>query len=150
MTALSSAPLPLARRRLRVLVVDDDSGLRECTAELLREDGYAVRTAVDGRAALDELAADQWDLILTDFDMPKMNGAQLARITKRICPEMPVLMISAVEQRQLEKVDVFLAKPFLFEEIRAAIRKCFLPASARRAIHPWHPPSKPLCARAAA
>ena len=64
----------------RILVVDDDSYVREATEEILRRKQYDVDTATDGKAALAKLDDADYDLILSDIKMPVMNGTRAARI----------------------------------------------------------------------
>jgi len=64
----------------RILLVDDDAEALEMLCEFLVEQGYAVETALDGRAALDKLDGVAVDLIVTDYEMPGMSGAELIRL----------------------------------------------------------------------
>ena len=67
----------MSKASLRALVVDDDASARSALKELLASQQYAVDVAADGVAALERLAEHPPDLVVTDLDMPRMNGMQL-------------------------------------------------------------------------
>jgi len=111
----------------RVLVVDDDPGIRDTLRMILDYEGYEVATAADGKAALASLDADRVDAILLDIKMPGMDGLEiLDRISEREGAP-PVLMISghgdiatAVEATRRGAVD-FLEKPLERERILVSL-----------------------------
>jgi two-component system response regulator MprA len=104
-----------------VLVVDDETDLRTVVAELLEEEGYAVKQASDGLAALQEVEADGIDVILTDVRMPRLDGASLVRHLRHQGITMPVVVMSATPA----KLDVpgvrYLPKPFAAEHLLSTI-----------------------------
>ena len=95
-----------------VLVVEDEPAIREVVADLLEDEGYAVRQAADGLEAIDELEVDGVDLVLSDVRMPRLDGPALARRLRRHGYAVPVVLMSAVDV----EVDLpgvgFLPKPF--------------------------------------
>jgi two-component system, OmpR family, response regulator MprA len=95
-----------------VLVVEDEPAVREVVTELLQDEGYAVREASDGLQAIDELQADNIDLVLSDVRMPRLDGPSLARRLRGRGHAVPVVLMSAVDV----EVDLpgvrFLPKPF--------------------------------------
>lgn len=102
----------------RILLVEDDTAIRETMSELLAEEGYRVTTAANGAEALELLdASDAPSLILLDLMMPVMNGFELRRALRsdpRLA-DIPVVVISAsrdAERRATVEADAFLAKPF--------------------------------------
>ncbi|WP_375409887.1 response regulator [uncultured Methylobacterium sp.] len=104
-----------------VLLVDDDSDVREITASLLTEAGYRVREAGSGMAALamlDRGPADEIDLMVVDFAMPGMNGAEVAREAKLRRPGLPALFVTgyadtaALRQSGEVSEDRVVQKPF--------------------------------------
>jgi two-component system sensor histidine kinase and response regulator WspE len=107
-----------ARHRQRVLVVDDSLTVRELERKLLAERGYEVEVAVDGMDGWNAVRAGKFDLIITDMDMPRMDGSELTRLIKAdvLLRSRPVMMITYKEreedrQRGLRAgVDVFLTK----------------------------------------
>jgi DNA-binding response OmpR family regulator len=102
----------------RVLVVDDDALIRDTLATALGDEGYAVRVATDGRAALDTLGSWQPDVIVLDLMMPVMDGRAF-RVAQRSVAEtahIPVIVLSAAHEIHtravgLEPAAIF-AKPF--------------------------------------
>jgi two-component system response regulator AtoC len=101
----------------RILVVDDEEGLREFLAEALAGDGHSVEAKEDGQAALEELGRRGYDLLVTDLKMPRLDGLELLRRAKAELPELEVLVLtahgsvdSAVEAMKLGAFD-YLQKP---------------------------------------
>ncbi|MBT3881135.1 MAG: response regulator [Candidatus Scalindua sp.] len=79
----------------RILVVDDDEPVRVIIKSLLEDAGlYSVQTAQDGEAAINLLKQQTFDLLITDYDMPKMNGYELFKRCRVISSELPVLFIT--------------------------------------------------------
>ena len=80
-----------------VLVADDNDGIRETTAAILRSVGYTVAEAQDGEAALEKLAHNPFHVVVLDERMPKLNGTEVVRT---MCPEPPppvIVMASAYD-----------------------------------------------------
>ena len=101
----------------RVLVVEDDDEIAQVLQRSLRLDGYDVRIAGDGEAALDQAAAYHPDLVILDLGLPKLDGIEVAR-RLRAADDVPILMLTArdaVESR-VEGLDSgaddYLVKPF--------------------------------------
>ena len=108
-------------REIRVLVVDDEVGVCNSCMKTLSREGYQVDCALDGQAALDQMAASRYDLVVTDLKMPKIDGMQLLKTVKARWPEVSVVMItgygtirSAVEAIKAGAFD-YLPKPFTSE-----------------------------------
>jgi two-component system OmpR family response regulator len=114
-----------------ILVVDDDAHIRDLVCEVLDLEGYQVRSAVDGRAALDVLASWQPDLIILDLNMPRMDGWTFcARQQEQ--PEIsgiPVALMSAARNIRSQRLPcepvAILEKPFdlddLLQRVSAAL-----------------------------
>jgi len=85
----------------RILLVDDDNAVREVTAEALRELGYKVAEAGSGGAALDLLERIQVDLMIVDFAMPGMSGAELAKRVRAKQSDMPILFVTGFADRTM-------------------------------------------------
>ncbi|MFZ0631944.1 MAG: response regulator [Acidobacteriaceae bacterium] len=79
---------------IQVLVVDDDPVTRRAYAELLSNWGFETRTAQNGLAALVEIHLAKPDILLSDLEMPGMNGYELLSIVRRLHPEMPLVAMS--------------------------------------------------------
>lgn len=78
----------------RILVVDDDPGVRRTLAELLESDGSSVSQAENGLDAMRKLEQDQFDLVLSDVVMPDMDGYDLYQESRRLYPELPVALMT--------------------------------------------------------
>jgi CheY-like chemotaxis protein len=99
--------------RRRLLCVDDDSAFRQFYKNLLGSYGYEVTVAANGRQALKLFLSRKVDAVLTDLEMPEMTGTELAARLKRLCPELPVLLISgskAAQETPSAAVDATVAK----------------------------------------
>ena len=113
---------------MRLLVVEDEHSLREDIARKLRLSGYEVDACADGEAALEALAAERYDLVLLDLNLPKVDGMQVLRTLRRQDLETCVLILSARSEiaDKVEGLDAgandYLTKPFHLEELEARIR----------------------------
>jgi CheY-like chemotaxis protein len=121
-----------------VLVVDDEPVIRELISMLLEDEGYSVRQAADGLEALQELASDGIDLVLSDIKMPHLDGVSLARQLCSREPAVPVvLMCAAAPGGELPDVP-FLRKPFAPDHLTQVIADVLArngPALAMNSIH---------------
>jgi signal transduction histidine kinase/CheY-like chemotaxis protein len=124
-----AAPAP---RDLHVLLVDDDSAVREVTAGILQDLGYGVVEAGSGGAALDLLDhQDQIDLLLLDFAMPGMNGAEVAREVHARRPGLPILFLTGYADTEALAAagdDGILRKPFVEKDLAAKLSSVLRPA----------------------
>jgi len=85
----------------KVLIVDDDTGVLETTADILETHGYRVVVASSAAAALKQVRREDFDLALIDIVMPDMNGVQLCRQLKRLSPSTMVIMMTAYSVEEL-------------------------------------------------
>ena len=125
-------------RSLRILLVDDEDLVREGTAEMLRELGHEVDCAAGGAQALALLAGPvRADVVVTDFKMPQMDGAELARHIQRTWPELPVLLITGYTGVS-EPASALprLSKPFGMYELADALAALF---ATDRTVIPFRP-----------
>src|ERR1043165_3631719 len=81
--------------QFRILVVDDEPLVCEAVRMLLVFDGHSVEVARDGAEALTMVTPDRFDLVMLDYEMPRMKGDQLAAQLKERFPQLPVLMLTA-------------------------------------------------------
>ena len=113
----------------RILVVDDEPLVCDAVKMMLSFDGHEVHAAGNGKQALALLEQQQFDVIITDFEMPGMKGDELAAAIKSKSPGQPVVMITAYAEmleasgNPLTGVDLVISKPFLLENLREAIMK---------------------------
>ena len=117
------------RPRARILVVDDEASMREMLQIVLRRDGYDVRVAPDGRAALEILNREPFDLLLSDIRMPDLSGVDVLRAAKDVNRDIIAFMMTAyastataVEAMRLGAIDYF-TKPFNMDELRLKVRQ---------------------------
>jgi two-component system, chemotaxis family, chemotaxis protein CheY len=106
----------------RILVVDDDPTILDFVSVALTDEGYEVRTATDGRVALEII--DRWppDLILLDMRMPIMDGWEFAQVyIARPGPHAPVVVLTAAEDAAALAAEIhaagYVAKPFTIDEL---------------------------------
>ena len=112
--------------RKRILLVDDQPSVREAISLLLSLDEHTVIEAGNGVEALDVFGREQFDLVITDFEMPNMKGNELARRIKQLSPAQPMVMVTAYAERlgdSSNPVDALLNKPFQLEDLRRAMAK---------------------------
>jgi two-component system chemotaxis response regulator CheY len=116
--------------RKRILVIDDESGVRQLLTDLLAGEGYLVTEAANGKRGLDRVRAVSPDLIILDLMMPVMNGWAFAEECRRmdICGDVPIIAISAMFDLKsaaatLDALGVraYLPKPFDVEALLALV-----------------------------
>jgi two-component system, NtrC family, response regulator AtoC len=112
-----------------ILIADDEESIRHVLATLLGERGYEVRTAADGEEALRELSSRDYDALVTDVRMPKLNGLDLVRAAQTASPDTTVIVMSAygshdlaIEAMKAGAYD-YLGKPFRPDEVLLVLRK---------------------------
>ena len=120
-----------AERVRRVLVVDDEENTRIALTRLLSREGYQVRTASNGSEALCQLRNNPAELIITDLNMPEMNGLTFLRELNREHPMSNVIMITAFGEVEsyLEALNLgvfeYINKPIRLEELKKVMGKIF-------------------------
>ena len=116
--------VPLAP--LSILVIDDDPDVRGFIVNSLEEQGYRVREASDGREGLAALEREVPDLVVLDFIMPGLSGADVARQIRAKRPEQPILFVSGYSETDAVKRTApdapLLAKPFRADALQKAVR----------------------------
>jgi DNA-binding response OmpR family regulator len=122
-----------------ILVVEDDTTLRETLVDALGADGFAVIAAADGRAALTTFRGEQPDLVLLDLMLPELSGVEVCRII-RSESGVPIIMLTAKDS-ELDKVvglelgaDDYVTKPFSLRELTARIHALFRRSDASVAV----------------
>lgn len=108
----------------RILVVDDDSAIRESLREVLADEGYDVVVAADGRQALAKMTPRP-ALILADLMMPELDGWELIDELQRTAPlaDIPVCVLSAIPTHAPPKATAVLRKPIDLGELLATVAK---------------------------
>ncbi len=112
----------------RVLIVDDEEGMREFLGILLQKEGYGVCTATSAEEALEAMEREKFDLVITDLKMPRMSGIELLNGIKERDPDVGVILITAYASTETA-VDAmkggafdYIAKPFDVEEMKQVVR----------------------------
>ena len=122
---------------LRILVVDDSKVMRGVLRKMLGCDGTEVLEAHDGRHALEVLAAEPVDCVISDWNMPRMKGIDLLRQVRQdaALAHLPFVMVTAeamacnVAEADAARVSAYLTKPFTAEDLWATLRG-ILPGAA--------------------
>lgn len=115
--------------RPRVLVIDDDDAICELLRQSLGDQGYAVATVPHGAAALELVKHHQPAVILVDLRMPIMDGWAFVEQYRRVAsPPASILLLTAArdaeENARTLHVDGFVRKPFVLDEVTAAVERC--------------------------
>ena len=113
---------------MKVFVIEDEERLARLISRVLGEEGYAVETETNGRAALARALSGEFDLLVVDWMLPDLSGVQLVKRLRVAEVETPAIMLTARDQIE-DKVegldagaDDYLAKPFAFPELLARAR----------------------------
>ena len=112
-----------------LLIVDDEAGYREVLKAIFEDDGYRVATADNGRTALEHLASNPCDLILSDVRMPDIDGIELLRRARENDPDIGVVMMTAFGTMDVAReafklgADDFIQKPFNNDELRVIVKR---------------------------
>ena len=112
-----------ATKAPRILVVDDEPGMRDMLADALALASYETHTAVDGFDALKRIRAEKFDLVISDVNMPRMSGFELLQDLREHNDETPVILLTARGERNDVTAglkfgaDDYVTKPFGLEEL---------------------------------
>lgn len=115
----------------RILVVDDEENARVALSKILTHDGYEVSSASNGVEALNFLRSKDVELIITDLNMPEMNGLMFLRELNRSHPSSNVIMITAYGEVEsyLEAMTLgafeYINKPVKYDDLKKVINKIF-------------------------
>jgi two-component system OmpR family response regulator len=102
---------------IKVLIVDDEAGVRELLKEALKLSGFETQAAGDGMSALTLLRSYTPDIMIIDINMPLMDGFELVERLRSVGNNIPVLMLSARADRLTLGADDYVTKPFGLEEL---------------------------------
>jgi DNA-binding NtrC family response regulator len=129
--AMSAAakPIPKAKSVTNVLVVDDEKTVCNSCRKILTQEGYKVDTALSGEEALTKVKGSGFDVLITDWKMPELDGIEMARRIKKENPNIEVIMITgypSVEssiKAMRSGVSDYVPKPFTPEELSDAVMR---------------------------
>jgi putative two-component system response regulator len=126
---MSPQPMDIPETERRVLVCDDEPHIREPVAIFLRQNGFEVDTAVDGKDGLSKFEKKDYFLVITDINMPGMTGLELLGAVKKLRKEVDVVMITgnvdldyAIDAMKKGAYDYF-RKPFDFEDVMLTVSR---------------------------
>ena len=114
---------------LRILVVDDEMLIRKLLVQFLEHEGHQVETATTGREGYDKFKAGEYDLIITDWAMPEMNGAELCQKVKDENPNISIILMTGFdgirrqEAKQTIAADIVIGKPITHKELLDSINR---------------------------
>ncbi|MGQ9617828.1 MAG: sigma-54-dependent transcriptional regulator [Candidatus Aminicenantia bacterium] len=117
------------KRKIRILVVDDEESMRDSLSEWLREDGYEVESVESGEKAIEKIKKGKWTAALVDLKMPGIDGIETMREIRNIDKEIPVIIITAYAtvdtavRAMKEGAYDYIVKPFNPEEISMMLHK---------------------------
>jgi len=113
----------------RLLVVDDEEGMRDTLTDILEEFDYHIDAVANGKEAVNRVRLGDYDLVLMDIRMPVMDGVQALGEIKRLNPDLPVIMMTAyarseaVEQARERGAAAILYKPLAIDEVLPLIER---------------------------
>ena len=143
----------------KILLVDDDPAMLRILSRWLARAGYPVRVASDGQEALETIEGECPDVLLTDWEMPRISGLELCRRVREMRLDHYVyILFLTVRAASMELVsameagaDDFLSKPVLEAELLARLRSCTRVLELERRLNMIAPPIRsPGCSRSAA
>jgi two-component system, cell cycle response regulator CpdR len=111
----------------RILVAEDDNAVRELVTRIIASRGHEVTAVVDGAYALEAVGSGQFDLLVTDIVMPRLDGIALALRLAKSHPDLPILMMTgyALERQRAHDLEVLvhrvLSKPFTVDQFLVAL-----------------------------
>lgn len=112
-----------------ILIVDDEQSYRQLLTLVFEEQGNTIRTAMNGRQALELLDAEPADVIISDVKMPDMDGIEMLRAVRSTLPDLGVILMTAFASVETAReafklgADDFIQKPFDVEELKLIVRK---------------------------
>jgi two-component system, NtrC family, response regulator PilR len=119
----------MGQEKSRIIVVDDEPGMREFLEIMLEKEGYSVETTADGRKAVEKIESRPFDLAIVDIQMPVMNGIEVLKRINEKKTDTTAIMITAfashetaIEAMKLGAYD-YITKPFKIDEIKLVIKK---------------------------
>ena len=119
----------MPRSSLRILLVDDVQDILDVIGMLLEMDGHELEYATNYNDALSLVESRDFDLVISDYRMPRMHGLYLLDMIKDVKPDLPVIIMTAyqtddmIAEARRKGVDMILTKPFPYEDLAAAIKK---------------------------
>ncbi len=113
----------MMEKKIKILIVDDEIGIRQLTGMLLAEVGHSTILCEDGEHAIPHISSA--DLLISDFNMPGMNGVELAKIAKRRKPDLPIIIMTGIpgDIPTDHVADKIIEKPFKIAQLEEIINE---------------------------
>lgn len=115
--------------KLRVLIIEDDEAITQALSHDFEFEGYKVHTCKDGHDGFKKASTSDYDLIILDILLPKMNGLEVCRRLKEENIDTPIIMLTAARTEEMDKVtglelgaDDYITKPFGAKELMARVK----------------------------
>lgn len=121
-------PSQTGRDMKKILVVDDEESVRIILKQMLEQGGYSAEVASDGAEALDKLKADNYHMIITDINMPGMDGVELLKKSKELFPKLPVIFVTGfgkdkiILQAMKLGLSNYIEKPFKMDDVLKIVK----------------------------
>jgi DNA-binding NtrC family response regulator len=112
-----------------ILIVDDEQSYRQLLSLVFESDGHSVRTAMNGRQALEALQTEPADVVISDVKMPDIDGIEMLRAVRETQPDLGVVLMTAFASVETAReafklgADDFIQKPFDVEELKLIVKK---------------------------
>ena len=115
----------------KILVIDDDAGIREFLKTFFEEREYDIETAFDGQDGVEKFKKGSYDLVMCDMLMPRMIGMNVLKTIKEIKPDQRVIMMTGVKEDSMMAnaktlgCQLYLTKPVKLAELETRVAECF-------------------------
>ncbi|OGF47478.1 MAG: hypothetical protein A2452_03080 [Candidatus Firestonebacteria bacterium RIFOXYC2_FULL_39_67] len=115
----------------KILIADDEPGIRDLLELELGLQGYSVSTAVNGQEAIEKIKKEKFDILLCDIRMPKATGIQVLKESKKHNPDIKVIMMTGYGEESNYNDSMrfgasgFISKPFHIDEVIASVEKAY-------------------------
>ena len=119
-----------SEKKAHIVVVDDEPAIRSALTELLEGDGYSVTPAEDGVAAVEAMAERPADVVVTDLQMPRMDGMQLLKKLRETAKDVPVIVVTSLQDlssavtAMRSGAEDYMTKPVDFDALLVTIERC--------------------------
>ena len=124
---MNATSMPNTAARINVLVVDDQDCLVDLLSDIVEGLGFSSEVAHDGQEAIEKFAEGDFQMVITDIKMPRMDGIELTKRIKETRPDVPVIAITGFDTEDTQddlfcdEMDGFLEKPFRVARIEGMI-----------------------------
>ncbi len=128
MSRIESAEDQVAQNSIKILVADDDRGIREVLENFLKSEGCEVKTAKDGSETLEKAKSEKFDIVVADLMMPGYDGLEILKSCRQLDPDILFIMLTGYSSLETALTAIkegaydYVTKPFRLEEMQIAIK----------------------------